>query len=155
MVEEKEEVVDKMEQEEKEEKALIADHKERIRKEQEELGLVENPGQKFSENGMLECTVKRADEVLTKIAALLNSLNLPGASVNRRIVSTSEQNKVSPLHPFVSFVGEEIVIRIVVPPTDKYGNDGRVWVDKELAERWSNINEIDTAEIPEDVSETK
>ena len=129
------EEVDKELQKAEEDEKLIEKTKEEVKKESEEEGLLQNPGQRFDEYGMLESTVRRGDLILTKLKNTFKEEQiLP--MVSRRVTSESQVVKEDVFHPIVSFTGEEIIIRFVVPPTDKFGNDGRVWITKEEEEKW-------------------
>ena len=136
-------IVDKMEEEQKVEQELIDKNKEEIKVNSENEGYIENPGQHFPEDGMMESTCKRTEKILEEIGEVLKKNNiLP--EVARSLLSQFDKNVNNIFLPLLSFVGEQVVVKFNVSPTDKYGNDNRVWVKKEEAELWKKLREEDT-----------
>ena len=117
-----------------EEAKMIKDNNEIIRKEMEAKGFVENPGQIFDDAGRMEATAKRVEKIIKHLMLVLKE-NKVESVVVRSLLSTSNMNPAS-LYPILSFNGEQVVVKFVVPPTDKLGNWGQKWVSKEEAEKW-------------------
>ncbi len=136
MEKEKEDFVKKQEEAIKKDDALKEKTAKEIEADMKKKGLFLNPGQKFSQDGMLESTVKKGNIILTKIQSVLVEELPILPEVTRRIMSQCEPNEKNPARPVVSFVGEEIVVKITVPPTDKYGNWGKKWLTKEEKEKF-------------------
>ena len=92
--------------------------------------LIENNiQQSFSDDGMMEMTMNRSDGMIEKLVTELEGFGAP-FNISRGFKMESRQIK-GKVAPIVLFQGEEVNIKFLVTPKDKYGNEGKSYLTKE------------------------
>ena len=99
----------------------------------------------------MERTSLRANDVIRNVSLAINKDPMP-VSVTRSFKTESKMNDKVGM-PVTSFQGEEIVITIVVPPKDKYGNEMRSYLGKEEYNKLKDVIEKEHPELIVEIPE--